>query len=56
LRLNLTRQGYRLLLDTIYIAKWVIEAHRVGENPHMEPYERLAQKVYAQVASSELKR
>jgi hypothetical protein len=47
MKISLTKQEYQLLLDMLYIANWVITAHRVGEDPQTQPYEGLEQKLFS---------
>lgn len=47
MKIDLTRKEYRTLLDMVYIAEWIINAHRVDSDPRTEPYGALQQKVFA---------
>ena len=47
MKIDLTRKEYRDLLDMLYIAEWILNAHRVGEDPRTKRYSKLEQKFYA---------
>lgn len=48
MQIELTPDEYRLLLDTIYIADWVMHAHDDGEREETAEHRDLFQKIYAQ--------
>ena len=45
MKINFTKKEYRLLIDMIHIAEWVMNSHSTGENPKSEPYEKIGQKI-----------
>ncbi len=47
MKIDLTRQEYRDLLDILSIAHWVLNAHKVERDPRTERYEKLEQKFFA---------
>jgi len=47
MKINITRKEYRALLDILSIADWVLNAHRVGDDPETEKYRKLEQKFYS---------
>jgi hypothetical protein len=47
MKISLTKQEYQLLLDMLYIATWIIKAHKVGDDPQEQPYEELEQKLFS---------
>lgn len=44
MNVNMTSQEYRLLLDLLLMADWVIHGNRAEERPEAEPYRMLIQK------------
>jgi len=44
MNVSLTQQEYRLLLDLVLVADWVIHGNRSDEVPEAEPYRMLIQK------------
>ena len=44
MKINITKKEYRLLIDVLSIATWVMNSHRTGKDPRTEPYEELEQK------------
>jgi hypothetical protein len=44
MKIHFTKKEFRLLIDMISIAEWVMNSHKTGENPKSEPYEKLDQK------------
>ena len=44
MKINITKKEYRLLIDVLSIATWVMNSHRTQEDPRTEPYEELEQK------------
>ena len=47
MKIDLTRSEYRDLLDMLYIADWVLTAHREEEDPRTQRYRKLEQKYFA---------
>ena len=47
MKISLTQQEYQLLLDMLYIATWIIKAHKGGDDPQGQPYEELEQKLFS---------
>jgi len=47
MQIELTTEEYRRLIDILYLADWLLTAHKVGDDPRIEPYHRLIQKLYA---------
>ena len=47
MKVHFTKKEYRLLLDIFSIAEWVMNSHKVGDNPKSEPYKKLEQKVFS---------
>lgn len=44
MNVNMTQQEYRLLLDLLLAADWMIHANRADDAPEAEPYRMLTQK------------
>ncbi len=47
MKINFTKNEYRLLLDIIYLGQWMIEAHKSGDLDDDDEYEMLVQKIYS---------
>lgn len=47
MKVNLTRKEYRDLLDVLYIAHWILSAHKVQKDDRIERYDQLEQKFFA---------
>ncbi len=45
--INMTQQEYRLLLDLLLVADWVIHSNRAGDAPEAESYRMLTQKLFS---------
>ena len=45
MKIHFTKKEYRLLLDILYIAEWVIASREIDDNPETEPYKDLEQKI-----------
>ena len=45
MKIDFTREEYRHLLDILYIAHWMLEAHKVGDDPRIVSYSELEQKI-----------
>ena len=50
MKVDITRQEYRTLLDLLGIAGWVLHAHRNDEAPRTSGYREVEQKFYALAA------
>ncbi len=47
MKINITKREYRDLLDILYIADWVLNAHNPAYDPKTERYRKLEQKFYS---------
>ncbi|MGF1545893.1 MAG: hypothetical protein ACFCUG_01035 [Thiotrichales bacterium] len=47
MKISLTSQEYRLLLDLLFMSDWVMHAHDVEDGPETAPHRMLAQKLYS---------
>ncbi|MEZ4736905.1 MAG: hypothetical protein R3E79_58230 [Caldilineaceae bacterium] len=47
MQIELTTEEYRQLVDILYLADWLLTAHKVGDDPRVAPYHQLIQKLYA---------
>ena len=47
MKIELTENEYRLLLDLVYMADWVIHSHQPGRRGDVEDYDMLVQKLYS---------
>ncbi len=47
MKIHFTKKEYEALLDVMYIADWVIRAHEEDDNPAVDKYKELEQKIYA---------
>jgi len=47
MKIDFTRKEYRRLLDILYIADWVMNAHKVEDDPKTEAYKELEQKIFS---------
>lgn len=45
--INFTEREYRLLLDAIFLAEWVLTAHDVDQRSEDDPHQMLFQKLYS---------
>lgn len=45
MKIHFTKKEYRSLLDLISIAEWVMNSHKMGDEPRSEPYEQIEQKI-----------
>lgn len=52
MKIELTENEYRLLLDLVYMANWVIHSHHAGERSDVADYDMLAQKLYSFAADA----
>ena len=47
MKIEFSPEEYRLLLDMLYIAEWVMSSHKTEKDPEVVPYEALEQKLLA---------
>ncbi len=47
MKIELTKEEYRYLLDLLYTANWVLNAHKAEEDPRTKPYDKVIQKIYS---------
>ncbi len=47
MQVELTADEYRQLVDILYLADWMLTARKVGDDPRVEAYHQLVQKLYA---------
>jgi hypothetical protein len=47
LNINFTDKEYRLLLDAVFMADWVLTSHDTGPDPDNDPFQMLFQKIYS---------
>lgn len=47
MKINITKKEYRLLLDILSIADWVMNSYKVKDDPKAAPYKELEQKFLA---------
>lgn len=47
MKIEITNQEYRDLLDVLSMADWVMTAHKTGKDNRVAPYDRLIQKFYS---------
>ena len=47
MKINFTKKEYRLLVDLLEMADWVLTSHDATEQPDKKPYHDLIQKIYA---------
>jgi hypothetical protein len=47
MKVDISTQEYRDLLDVLSIADWVMMAHKTGQDSRIGPYEKLIQKFYS---------
>ena len=47
MKIEFTREEYKCLLDMLYIAEWILNAHKVEDDPETKAYGELEQKVYS---------
>jgi hypothetical protein len=45
--IEFTQKEYECLLDVLYIADWVMNAHKVEDDPRTEVYKKLEQKLFS---------
>jgi hypothetical protein len=47
MKIEFTKKEYECLLDVLYIADWVMNAHKVEDDPRTETYKKLEQKIFS---------
>ena len=47
MKINVTQDEYRHLIDMIYIADWVLTSYKSEEGPEIKQYQDVMQKFYA---------
>lgn len=47
MQIELKSDEYRHLVDILYLAEWLLTAHKVGDDPRVAVYQQLVQKLYA---------
>jgi len=47
MEINITKKEYKSLLDILSIGDWILNAHKVGNDPETEEYRKLEQKFYS---------
>ncbi len=47
MKIEFTQEEYKCLVDMLYVAEWVLNAHRVEDDPRTESYGKLEQKIYS---------
>jgi hypothetical protein len=47
MQIDFTQKEYECLLDVLYIADWVMNAHKVEDDPRTEAYKKLGQKIFS---------
>ena len=52
--ITFSKDEYRLLLDMVYIAEWVLNAHKTEEDERTLPYAALEQKLFSRAAEAGL--
>ncbi len=56
MKIEIMKEEYRLLLDVLHMAQWVMGAHKTEGDARAEPYEKLIQKFYALAEAMGLER
>jgi hypothetical protein len=52
MKLDVTKEEYRDLLDLLYMGNWVLHAHKTEEDPRMKSYDTVIQKVYSSAGAA----
>ncbi len=52
MNVDITKEEYLDVLDLLHIASWVLVAHKTGDDPRTEQYDRIMQKFYALAAEA----
>ena len=47
MKIEFTPKEYECLLDILYIADWVLNAHKIEDDPRTEAYKKLEQKIFS---------
>jgi hypothetical protein len=47
MQIEFTQKEYECLLDVLYIADWIMNAHQVEDDPRTEAYKKLEQKLFS---------
>lgn len=47
MEIEFTKKEYECLLDVLYMADWVMNAHKVEDDPRTEVYRKLEQKLFS---------
>jgi hypothetical protein len=47
MKIDFNKSEYRLLLDMVYLADWMLTAYDETDDPEKAKYEQLSQKVYS---------
>jgi hypothetical protein len=47
MKIDITTEEYRDLLDLLYMANWVLHAHKTEEDHRTKPYDTVIQKIYS---------
>ena len=47
MKIEFTRKEYECLLDVLYIADWVMNAHKAKDDRRTEAYKKLEQKIFS---------
>lgn len=53
MKLDITKEEYRDLLDLLYMGNWVLHAHKTEEDPRTKPYDAVIQKIYSSAGTAE---
>ena len=46
MKVDITEEEYRALLDLLFMAHWVLNSHKTEEDPRTKAYEKVIQKFY----------
>lgn len=47
MKIDITKNEYRLLLDIVFLGEWMLNSHDLGEDPAKSPYVDVVQKFYS---------
>lgn len=47
MKINFTKKEFEVLLNVVYMADWVIDAHQEGDNDETKQYRDLEQKIFS---------
>jgi hypothetical protein len=56
MKIEMTKEEYRELLDVLYAAEWVFHAYDAGQHPRTKRYNGIIQKLYALAHAYDLER